>query len=526
MHQNSVGLHNPKIWIVDFGSQYTMLILRKTRELGFSAIIKSLGEIKEHFLNAQYPECLVLSGGPQSLYEDKEDYSFIFQNSSLPILGICYGMQIIAQQFQGLVTKGHQGEYGEAKIFPGDIHLPGFELNHLRQRVWMSHRDHVQKIPENFSLLFQSSEGLVAGILHHSRPILGLQFHPEVEHTPAGKDLLKIFYEHYASLKTDIHGEHLLSLARDVIHKTFSEYDNTDNFQILCAFSGGVDSLVATELLHQMYPGRVHAFFVNNGLVREQDLIHIKNLKMELKFPIHVIDVQNEFWKSLHEISEPEAKRKIIGKKFIEVFERTVLEYQQKFSIRFTHLLQGTLYPDVIESHGKEVIKSHHNVGGLPETMNFKLVEPFRLFFKDEVRKVGLQLGLKKQWIERHPFPGPGLGVRILGTVTESKVNQLKHADQILFEELINHDFYLHTWQAFVVLLPVLTVGIKGDGRAYESVMALRMVNSGDGMTATFTKVPYELLEVISRRITNEVEGVTRVVYDITNKPPGTIEWE
>jgi GMP synthase (glutamine-hydrolysing) len=513
-----------KIWIVDFGSQYTQLITRKTRELGYSSEIITLDECRSRFEKKSLPECLVLSGGPQSVFEDPIDYSFMFNELSLPVLGICYGMQLLGKYFGGVVEKGIIGEYGHA-----DIHfLNTFSINHTpnTMSVWMSHSDHVSAVPKEFDIIMKSSNGLVAAIKHQTRPIMGLQFHPEVEHSKHGKQILDYFYQEIAGIKSDWNAQEMLNDALAMVKKI-------GNKKVLCAFSGGVDSLVAATLAQKVLGENLHCFFVDNGLLRLQDHDHIKKLQAETNLKIEIIDAKIDFYDALANVDEPEKKRKIIGAKFIDIFETKVKEYQDKYQIHFEYLLQGTLYPDVIESisphiaGGKSVtIKSHHNVGGLPERMKLTLLEPLRFLFKDEVRVMGLALGLKKEWIFRHPFPGPGLGVRILGAVEPEAIRMVQESDQILYEELIDSKLYDSTWQAFTVFLPVKTVGVKGDGRAYENVICLRMVNSSDGMTANWSYFPHEFLEEVSRRITNEVRGITRVVYDITSKPPGTIEWE
>ncbi|MBY0414999.1 MAG: glutamine-hydrolyzing GMP synthase [Bdellovibrionales bacterium] len=512
-----------KIWIVDFGSQYTQLITRKTRELGFSSEIISVDECQVRFKKKELPECLILSGGPQSVFNDPNDYSFIFDHKDLPVLGICYGMQIMGKFFGGVVEKGIIGEYGHA-----DVHfLSIFKIPNVPQKMsmWMSHSDHVSVVPAEFEVVMESSNKLVSAIRHKSRAIMGLQFHPEVEHSKHGKAILDFFYKEVAKLKPDWNSLEMLEEAFEMVR-------DIGNKKVLCAFSGGVDSLVAATLSQKILGDNLHCFFVDNGLLRIQDYNHIQKLKKETNLNIEIIDAKSTFLDALEGIDEPEQKRKIIGKQFIEVFEKKVKEYEVSHKIHFEYLLQGTLYPDVIESSphingGKSVtIKSHHNVGGLPERMNLKLLEPLRHLFKDEVREMGLALELKREWVFRHPFPGPGLGVRILGEITTAAIRATQDSDQILYEELLEAKLYHSTWQAFTVFLPVKTVGVKGDGRAYENVICLRMVNSSDGMTANWSHFPHEFLEVVSRRITNEVKGITRVVYDITSKPPGTIEWE
>ena len=512
------------IWIVDFGSQYTQLITRKTRELGYSSEILSLKECERRFAQKDLPHCLVLSGGPQSVFEDNHDYSFIFKHETLPVLGICYGMQLLGKYFGGVVEKGIIGEYGHA-----DIHFSnGFRIQNCPDKtsVWMSHSDHVSLVPKDFEVIITSSNQLVAGIKHKTQPIMGLQFHPEVEHSKHGKILLDYFYKNLAKLQHDWDAQEMVVEALGIVKDIGPK-------KVLCAFSGGVDSLVAATLSAKVLGDNLHCFFVDNGLLRLQDYHHIKVLKEKTDLNIEIIDAKEEFLSALKGVDEPEQKRKIIGKMFIEIFDKKVKQYQADHKIHFEYLLQGTLYPDVIESlsplgkDGKSsTIKSHHNVGGLPEKMNLKLLEPLRHLFKDEVRAMGIGLGLERDWVYRHPFPGPGLGVRILGEVTPDAICMVQESDQILYEELKEANLYQSTWQAFTVFLPVKTVGVKGDGRAYEHVICLRMVNSSDGMTANWSHFPHEFLEVVSRRITNEVKGITRVVYDITSKPPGTIEWE
>lgn len=511
------------IWIVDFGSQYTQLITRKFREQGYTSEIITVEDGIER-LKTSKPKAIVLSGGPQSVFEDKTDYSPFFADKNLPILGVCYGMQILGQFFGGVVEKGVQGEYGLAQLHV----TSGFSIQGLPKTsdVWMSHSDHVSKLPKDFKLIFQSENGLTAGIKHDSQPILGLQFHPEVHHTVHGKEILGYFLTEVAKLKPDWSSKTMLETSLEEVAKVKGS-------KVLCAFSGGVDSLVAATLVQKVIGDDLYCFFVDNGLLRPQDLHTIKMLQEKTSLNIEVIDASEYFLNALKDDKDPEHKRKTIGRSFIEIFEKKVHEFEAKHGIKFEYLLQGTLYPDVIESisphkkGGKSVtIKSHHNVGGLPERMHLKLLEPLRFLFKDEVRAMGLELGLEHSWVFRHPFPGPGIGVRVLGQLSRDSIRKVQESDQILYEELKEHNLYDSTWQAFTVLLPVKTVGVKGDGRVYEEVIALRMVNSQDGMTASVTELPWSFLNKVSSRVCNEVKGVTRVVYDITSKPPGTIEWE
>ncbi len=515
------------IWIVDFGSQYTQLITRRTRELGFSSVILTVDNTLEKFKKGDRPLALILSGGPNSVFDDKTDYSSFFADKDIPILGICYGMQIIGRYFGGEVECGVLGEYGNGHVYVKESFFKEISSINNDFVAWMSHGDHLSKVPESFEVFCESSNNLISGIKSKTRPILALQFHPEVEHTPNGREILKYFFKDIAKLKENWSEEKMIEQCCEYLGQAKDD-------KILCAFSGGVDSLVVANLVSKYLSNdNIYCFFVDNGLLRPQDYQHIEILKNAMPFSIEVIDAADFFLDRLVGIDEPEQKRKIIGNSFIEVFEQKVHEFENEKGISFKYLLQGTLYPDVIESisphgsGGKSVtIKSHHNVGGLPERMNLKLLEPLRFLFKDEVRKLGVAIGLNAEWIYRHPFPGPGIGVRVLGEVKRVSVKKVQLSDQILYEELKTSELYDKCWQAFTVLLPIKTVGVKGDARSYEEVICLRIVNSIDGMTATWTEFPHEFLSKVSSRIVNEVEGITRVVYDITSKPPGTIEWE
>lgn len=511
------------IWIIDFGSQYTQLITRKSRELGYSSVIITYDDCVEKIKANEKPRAFILSGGPQSIFEDDSDYQLIF-DQKLPLLGICYGMQIISEKMGGKVERGVQGEYGHAMVATQE----GAQIANLPKNfnVWMSHFDHVVTPPTGFKITLKSHNGLIAGIENQAIKMMGLQFHPEVNHTDHGKDILEHFFKDVAELSPNWSDDIMLE-------QCMAEVREVKGHKVLCAFSGGVDSLVAATIAEKELGADVYCFFVDNGLLRPQDYHHIEVLQKQTPLNIEFVDAKELFYSKLSGVSDPEKKRKIIGTTFIEVFEQKVHDFENNKGIKFDYLLQGTLYPDVIESisphkkGGKSVtIKSHHNVGGLPERMKLKLLEPLKFLFKDEVRVLGESLGLQHEWVHRHPFPGPGIGVRVLGEVSPPAVKKVQQSDQILFEELHAQNLYHASWQAFTVLLPVKTVGVKGDARAYEEVICLRIVNSTDGMTATWTDLPGAFLAKVSSRIVNEVEGITRVVYDITSKPPGTIEWE
>ena len=511
------------IWVIDFGSQYTQLITKKTRKLGYKSLIVTAQDALDAIKKGVKPLAIVLSGGPRSVSYEDTDMSPLFLQDSLPILGICYGFQIMTKFFSGQIQKGQSGEYGSTQIQKTDSkHLKDFPENFS---VWMSHFDVLTEAPKDFDIILKSKNGLVAGVQHKKKPILGLQFHPEVSHSEYGLEILEYFFKKISGIQKNWLGS---NISEDCLKSLATINDS----YILCAFSGGVDSLVAATLTHKVAAKRLFCFFVDNGLLREQDYAHIKTLKDKSGLQIITIDAKKIFLDNLKNIEDPEKKRKVIGHTFIDVFEKTVRDFQKDHGFKFEYLLQGTLYPDVIESSSDKkaknshTIKSHHNVGGLPDTMNLKLLEPLRELYKDEVREIAKELKLPHDWSHRHPFPGPGLAVRIMGAVDEKKLDVLRRSDQILFEEMKRSHVYDTVWQAFTVYLPVKTVGIKGDKRAYEDTICLRIVDSSDGMTAKWSDLPREFLENTSSRITNELDDITRVVYDITTKPPGTIEWE
>lgn len=505
--------------ILDFGSQYTQLIARKIREAGVYSEIHpfnlSISKIRE-----LAPKAIILSGSPFSIgnpVAPKPDPDI--WNLGLPILGICYGMQLVGERFAAEVAPAAKREYGKAQvcIIQDDSLFKG--IPDLSQ-VWMSHADKIDKITNSLQILATTENSDHAAFKHRELPIYALQFHPEVHHSLCGKQLLSNFLFEIAGLTPDWNAG---SFVQDAISKIRTQVGED---RVILGLSGGVDSSVAAALIHQAIGDRLIPIFVDTGLMRFREAERAK-LMFEAYPTLNIdfVDASDIFMKRLKGVVDPEQKRKIIGATFIEVFEAEAAKYSDA-----KWLAQGTLYPDVIESvsfSGPSVtIKSHHNVGGLPDKMKLRLVEPLRELFKDEVRAAGRELNLPDQLVNRHPFPGPGLAVRILGDADEEKVRLLQLADEIFIEELHNWKLYDTTWQAFAVLLPIQSVGVMGDERTYEKVCALRAVNSVDGMTAEVTEFPFEFLKHVSSRICNEVKGISRVVYDISSKPPATIEWE
>ncbi len=509
-----------KILIIDFGGQYTHLIKRNIRELRVDVEVipssLSLSEVSSRDLKG-----IILSGGPNSVYDKNAPHVPIkLFDMGIPILGICYGMQLIAHMLGGEVERGTKREYGPSVLFIDKENDPLFFGITSPQRVWMSHSDLVTKLPQAFVSIAHTRETPFAAIRHKELPIYGVQFHPEVSHTPCGKDLFDNFVHKIAGCKTNFTME-------DFIEKKIKEIkEEVRDDMVIGALSGGVDSTVASVLVYKAIGENLKLIFVDTGLMRVGDREKIEYLKETLGLDVEIVDSSSHFLKALRGILDPEKKRKIIGHMFIKVFEEFAKRHKNA-----KWLLQGTIYPDVIESakintSNPHLIKSHHNVGGLPKNMNLKLLEPIRELFKDEVRILGKELGIPEDILMAHPFPGPGLAVRIIGEITPERVNILKKVDNIYIEELKKHKQYEKIWQAFSVLLPIKSVGVVGDERAYKFVIALRAVLSRDGMTADWARIPYDVLEEISLRITNEVSEVGRVVYDITPKPPGTIEWE
>jgi GMP synthase (glutamine-hydrolysing) len=509
-----------RVIILDFGSQYTQLIARRIREAGVYCEILPFNTSAEKIQEIR-PRGLILSGGPASVYADDAPHSepSLINESSSPVLGICYGLQLMAQQLGGEVRASGQRGYGYGRLEVVDVTTQLFAGLPKEMDVWLSHGDRVTRLPEGFHMTAQTDEGVNA-FENPERKIYGVQFHPEVAHTPLGGQILRNFLFEICKCKGDWTPAAVIDEQVERIRQTVGEHD-----QVISGLSGGVDSSVAAAMVHRAIGDRQTCIFVDNGLLREGEFEStLTLLKQSLKLNIRGVDASSMFLDALRGVTEPEAKRKIIGRTFIEVFEAESKPLDAKF------LVQGTLYPDVIESVSvrgpSQTIKSHHNVGGLPEKMNLKLIEPLRELFKDEVRTIGRELGVPEEILSRHPFPGPGLAVRVLGDITEERLKVLRAADRIFDEELRRADLYGAVWQALAVLLPIATVGVMGDERTYERVIALRAVTSVDGMTADWARLPHDLLARASSRIVSEVKGVNRVVYDISSKPPSTIEWE
>ncbi len=510
-----------KILILDFGSQYTQLIARRIRELNVYSEIVPYNKIP---VLDDSIKAVILSGSPFSVNDDnalKADLAYITQQK--PVLGICYGAQLTAQFFGGLVGKSHKREYGKANLstlYKKDAFLKGIKVG---SQVWMSHSDTVKKLPEGFEMLADTEGGAVAAFKKIAKkgekPLYCIQFHPEVTHSLDGLKILKNFVINIAGCTGEWTPANFVDgTVAEIRQKVGKEH-------VLLALSGGVDSSVAALLLHKAIGKNLYCFFIDNGLLRKDEFEEVMLSYKGMGLNVKGVNAKDIFYTALEGITDPEGKRKAIGKAFIDVFEAEAANFKD-----IQWLAQGTIYPDVIESvsvHGPSVtIKSHHNVGGLPDILKLKIIEPLRFLFKDEVRRVGATLGLAENILMRHPFPGPGLGIRILGDITPEKVAMLQNADAIYINGLKKHGLYNKVWQAGTILLPIQSVGVMGDERTYEQTVALRAVNSVDGMTAEWSRLPYEFLAEISTDIINNVKGINRVVYDISTKPPATIEWE
>ncbi len=524
----STDIHAHRILILDFGSQYTQLIARRVRESGVYCEIFPYDNADQGF-EGEKPAGIILSGGPETVTDEEAPAAppQVFE-LGIPVLGICYGMQTMAAQLGGGVISSDKHEYGYARVrarghsrLLRDIEDHTSEEGYGLLDVWMSHGDRVESLPQGFKVICETANAPIAGIADESRNYYGLQFHPEVTHTRQGKRIIERFL-------FEICGCEVLWTPGRIIEDTIVHVrQQVGDKQVLLGLSGGVDSSVVAAMLHRAIGDQLTCVFVDNGLLRlnEGDQV-MATFAEHMGVKVIRVDAEERFLKALNGVGDPEQKRKIIGNLFIDIFEEEASKLED-----VTFLAQGTIYPDVIESAGAKsgkahVIKSHHNVGGLPEYMKLALVEPLRELFKDEVRQIGVELGLPYEMIYRHPFPGPGLGVRILGEVTKEYADLLRQADHIYIEELYKHNLYDEVSQAFAVFLPVRSVGVVGDARRYEYVVTLRAVKTVDFMTARFAHLPFEFLEEVSRRIINEVTGISRVAYDISSKPPATIEWE
>ncbi|MFZ1707058.1 MAG: glutamine-hydrolyzing GMP synthase, partial [Anaerolineae bacterium] len=520
MPEKNLGASAEAIVILDFGSQYSQLIARRVREAHVYCELLPWDAPAAAFERLQ-PKGFILSGGPASVYETGAprlpDYVLA---SGRPVLGICYGMQLLTQALGGQVGAARRREYGPAEVRTGEVSSPLFANLPTRHTVWMSHGDRIEALPPGFEAIASSDNSPLAAMGHAARGIYGLQFHPEVSHTRNGPAILRNFL-------VDVCGCHGTWTPLNFIEESLAAIRaEVGSGHVLCGLSGGVDSAVAAALLHKAIGDQLTCVFVDHGLLRRGEAEQVlETFQREMQVRLIAVNASEEFLADLAGISDPEHKRRLIGNRFVRVFEQEATRLASTWGeARF--LAQGTLYPDRIESAGAgrsaATIKTHHNVGGLPADMQFKLIEPLRWLFKDEVRAVGIALGLPEEIVWRHPFPGPGLAIRVLGPVTWERLEIVRHADAVFLEELRAAGLYRPTAQAFAVLLPVRSVGVMGDGRTYENVVALRAVNSEDYMTADWSRLPYDLLAQISSRIVNEVRGVNRVVYDVTSKPPGT----
>ncbi|HAJ37093.1 MAG TPA: GMP synthase (glutamine-hydrolyzing) [Chloroflexi bacterium] len=526
-------MQHQTIAVIDYGSQYSQLICRRVREVNVYAELVSWDRAAEALPRLR-PQGIILSGGPNSVYDaGAPTLPDIVLASGVPVLGICYGLQLLAHTLGGRVTAAPEREYGAATI-----HVTGTAAGAESQlfadlpatlQVWMSHGDRVEQLPDGFLAVAHSGNSPLAAIADEKRRLYGIQFHPEVVHTPHGRDILANFVKRICGCSGDWTAGNFIE---ESVARIREQVGPTGH--VICGLSGGVDSAVAATLVHRAIGDRLACVFVDHGLLRKGEAEQvIETFERHQGMRLIAVDAKEEFLSDLAGVEDPERKRKLIGARFVRVFENEAAQLAAEWGVEApAFLAQGTLYPDVIESASNaetknaRTIKTHHNVGGLPEDMTFQLIEPLRMLFKDEVRTVGEALGLPEEIVWRHPFPGPGLAIRCLGAVTWERLETLRHADSIFLEELRNAGLYRQTSQVFAVLLPVRSVGVMGDGRTYANALALRAVTTDDFMTADWARLPYDLLARISNRIVNEVAGVNRVVYDISSKPPATIEWE
>lgn len=512
--------HSEWVLILDYGSQFTQLIARRLRELNIYCEIHPFN-VAPGEVSIPKPGGIILSGGPKSVYDEGAPHlQKEFLQWEIPVLGICYGLQLITHnENPGSVDKAGKREYGRARLIIDDDKDLLKDIPN-KSVVWMSHGDHIHDLPPSYEIIAHTENAQVAALRHRENKIYGVQFHPEVAHSEFGQQLLSNFAYTICGLKGDWTSDSFI----DTQIKSIREQVGSD--KVLCALSGGVDSTVVATLIHKAIGSQLECVFVDNGLLRKNEFKEVMDLYVrDLHLPVRGVDFSDLFLSRLEGVFDPEKKRKIIGSSFIDAFEQEIGTDSD-----FKFLAQGTLYPDVIESVSfkgpSATIKSHHNVGGLPDKMKLELLEPVRELFKDEVREVGRALGIPEHFINRHPFPGPGLGIRVIGELTKERLNLLREADHIYIEELKKQKLYNSVWQALAVLLPVQSVGVMGDERTYEFTIALRAVTSVDGMTADWAHLPYDFLAHVSNRIINEIKGINRVVYDISSKPPATIEWE